>query len=80
MLNCKFIIKLFVFFFYRFIAERGEGGQLLHVEKIDDFFKLKPLPVIMESSRPVGVVAIQRPLAIPSNTPRYVILQFYFTC
>lgn len=55
----------------RFIAERGEGGQLLHVENIDDFFKLKPLPITMESSKPARTVQVERPLPIPSNTPSW---------
>jgi hypothetical protein len=68
-LNKKIIYKLLIFVFYRFIAERGDGGQLLHVDKIDEFFKLKPMPIFQDASRPARTTPVERPLQIPSNTP-----------
>ncbi len=29
---------------HRYVAERGSGAQLMHVEKIDEAYNLKPLP------------------------------------
>lgn len=62
----------FALFFYRFIAERGEGGQLIHVEKIDDAYHLKPLTgAATENVRSVPSSDPERPLSLLSGKPRY---------
>ncbi|KAL5022413.1 hypothetical protein ScPMuIL_001568 [Solemya velum] len=57
----------------RFIAERGDGGQLTHVENIDLAFELKSIsPVPLEQiKRPKLDLVIERPLSILSQTPRW---------
>lgn len=62
----------FALFSYRFIAERGEGGQLIHVEKIDDAYHLKPLTgAATENVRSVPSSYPERPLSLLSGKPRY---------
>lgn len=62
----------FALFSYRFIAERGEGGQLIHVEKIDDAYHLKPLTgAATENVRSVPSSDPERPLSLLSGKPRY---------
>ena len=60
-------------FLHRFVAERGNKGQLTHVENIDVAYNLKPLP-----RQPSGTITkqkevenrIERPLAVTSCIPR----------
>lgn len=62
----------FALFSFRFIAERGEGGQLIHVEKIDDAYNLKPLAgATTENVRFVPSSDPERPLSLLSGKPRY---------
>ena len=69
----------------RFIAERGDGGQLLHVEKIDVAYSLADLPPGLlqrmghvTSSKAVaaatgsGVGGVKRPLPLTRLVPRLV--------
>lgn len=59
-------------FSFRFIAERGEGGQLIHVEKIDEAFHLKPLAGAgTENVKSVPSSDPERPLSLLSGKPRY---------
>ena len=58
------------FFYHRFIAERGDGGQLRHVENIDEAFHLKPMPPVMGEKKSVQTLDIARPLPVTNNTPR----------
>ncbi|KAJ8317249.1 hypothetical protein KUTeg_005153 [Tegillarca granosa] len=57
----------------RFIAERGDGGQLMHVEKIDELFNLKSLPTLAVEriEKPKSKPSPETPLPIVSNTPRW---------
>lgn len=56
---------------FRFIAERGEGGQLIHVEKIDEAFKLKALAGgAADSVIKVASSTPERPLPLLSGKPR----------
>ena len=67
----------------RFIAERGDGGQLLHVERIDDAYSLAPLPPgLLQQQQQAGaggkttsrdVAAVDRPLPLASFVPRLVL-------
>ena len=59
-----------IYFIDRFIAERGEGGQLMHVEKIDEAFKLKALATSALEKVPKPAINTDRALAILSSTPR----------
>lgn len=62
----------FALFSFRFIAERGEGGQLIHVEKIDEAFHLKPLAGAgTENVKSVPSSDPERPLSLLSGKPRY---------
>lgn len=62
----------FALFSFRFIAERGEGGQLIHVEKIDEAFHLKPLAGAgIENVKSVPSSDPERPLSLLSGKPRY---------
>ena len=56
----------------RFIAERGDGGQLRHVENIDGAFNLKPLPVVVGEKKPTQKLDIGRLLPVTAQTPRLV--------
>jgi len=56
--------------FCRFIAERGDGGQLRHVENIDQAFNLKPMPVTPADKPAPPTLNIQAPLQMVSFTPR----------
>ena len=64
-------ILLFIFV-GRFIAERGDGGQLRHVENIDGAFNLKPLPVVVGEKKPTQKLDIGRLLPVTAQTPRLV--------
>ncbi|XP_052772400.1 telomerase protein component 1-like [Mya arenaria] len=55
----------------RFIAERGDGGQLRHVEKIDEAFNLKPLPTPPGEKLAPPRVDPETPLQMVSYTPRW---------
>ncbi|XP_053406458.1 telomerase protein component 1-like [Mercenaria mercenaria] len=55
----------------RFIAERGEGGQLRHIEKIDEAFNLKPLPSAPGEKPAPPKLDIEKPLQIASQTPSW---------
>lgn len=64
----------------RFVAERGSGGQLIHVENIDKIFGLKEsTPLFLESvKKEVPVGSPEKPLPVSSLTPRYAMLSEYF--
>lgn len=69
-------LKEFVFHFctkypHRFIAERGGGGQLRHVENIDEAFNLNPMPAVMGEKKLIQKPDIARPLPLTAQTPRY---------
>ncbi|PVD30085.1 hypothetical protein C0Q70_09346 [Pomacea canaliculata] len=57
----------------RFVAERGSGGQLIHVENIDKIFGLKEsTPLFLESvKKEVPVGSPEKPLPVSSLTPRW---------
>ncbi|CAF0783335.1 unnamed protein product, partial [Didymodactylos carnosus] len=57
----------------QFIAERGNDGQLLHVENIDNAYDLnKTLTTTVTATNDKSVaVQIQRPLPIPSFVPKW---------
>jgi hypothetical protein len=61
-------------FIDRFIAERGHGGQLLHVEKIDSAFNLKPMPNVGNQTVQQILPAVdpQKLIPIKSFQPRSV--------
>ena len=63
-------------FGYRFIAERGGSGQLTHIDKIDQAYKLAPLPkgllAQLGQAPPVPVFNPQKALTTPSYVPRLV--------
>lgn len=61
---------------FRFIAERGEGGQLRHIEKIDEAFNLKALPSAPGDKPAPPKLTVEKPLQITSQTPRYGTLSF----
>lgn len=66
------VLLTFALFSFRFIAERGEGGQLIHVEKIDEAFHLKPLAGAgTENVKSVPSSDPERPLSLLSGKPRY---------
>ena len=57
----------------RFVAERGSAGQLVHVEKIDEAYNLKPMPGLAPD-RPAAKINApnpERPLPVPALKPRY---------
>lgn len=63
---------------FRFIAERGEGGQLIHVEKIDEAFHLKPLAGAgTENVKSVPSSDPERPLSLLSGKPRYNVFHVF---
>ncbi|XP_019622302.1 PREDICTED: telomerase protein component 1-like [Branchiostoma belcheri] len=57
----------------RFIAERGSGAQLTHVENIDQAYSLKPVPTAAVSKSAAAVeelqttadLSVSRPLTVP---------------
>ncbi|KAK3095524.1 hypothetical protein FSP39_015646 [Pinctada imbricata] len=55
----------------RFIAERGEGGQLMHVEKIDEAFNLKSLATPALEKVPKPAISPEKSLPVVSNAPRW---------
>lgn len=55
----------------RFIAERGDGGQLRHVENIDEAFKLKPLPPVVGEKKPTQKLEIARLMPVTTQTPSW---------
>ena len=69
----------------RFIAERGDGGQLLHVDKIDEAYKLTALPQgLLNSMNNTKKTApkkavIARPLAVTSFVPRWKTLRVFIS-
>ena len=58
----------------RFIAERGGSGQLTHVEKIDETYKLeaalKNNPSVVATPVATPAVGLPAPVAIPAYAPR----------
>ncbi|KAK7488729.1 hypothetical protein BaRGS_00020026 [Batillaria attramentaria] len=57
----------------RFIAERGSGGQLLHVENIDTAFNLlTPTPIALESAdKQSPAFTPEKPLPVSAMVPRW---------
>ena len=56
----------------RFVAERGEGAQLTHVENIHRSYELKPLPRLAATAGPkkLSRPSPEQPLPLMSTTPR----------
>ncbi|XP_077996822.1 telomerase protein component 1-like [Glandiceps talaboti] len=59
-----------------FIAERGDAGQLAHVEKIDEAYKLRPMQTAaigrgILSTTQTNNDNIEKPLPVISSTPRW---------
>ncbi|XP_064629950.1 telomerase protein component 1-like [Lineus longissimus] len=65
----------------RFIAERGHGGQLLYVEKIDTAFNLKPMPNIGNQTVQTILPAVdpQKLIPIKSFQPRWRTLRVFIS-
>ncbi|KAK3603040.1 hypothetical protein CHS0354_037788 [Potamilus streckersoni] len=65
----------------RFIAERGDSGQLTHVEKIDEAFDLKPLPPTVQERllKPAPKVKPPTPLPIFINKPSWRSLRVFIS-
>ena len=56
---------------FRFIAERGDSSQLMHVENIDQAFDLKPLPpVALDSDEKMELMQLEPPLPLKAYKPR----------
>jgi len=70
---CDYFLFSILCVIRRFIAERGESGQLVHVEKIDEAYKLKSLPqsssvLQVRKATTFGPEAL---LSMASSSPRY---------
>ncbi|XP_033757244.1 LOW QUALITY PROTEIN: telomerase protein component 1-like [Pecten maximus] len=64
----------------RFIAERGEGGQLRHVEKIDEAFDLRPMPATSsDRGNKPKLERPAKPLPIVSNSPSWKTLRVFIS-
>ncbi|XP_021378535.1 telomerase protein component 1-like [Mizuhopecten yessoensis] len=64
----------------RFIAERGEGGQLRHVEKIDEAFDLRPMPTTSaDRGNKPKLVNPAKPLAVVSNSPSWKTIRVFIS-
>ncbi|KAL4232139.1 hypothetical protein ACF0H5_009714 [Mactra antiquata] len=53
----------------RFIAERGDGGPLRHVENIDEAFNLKSTHTVKAEKPSILNLSVEKPLEIPLLTP-----------
>ena len=58
--------------YFRFIAERGDGGQLMYIDKIDEAYNLKPMPnvALTMSKKSVFTPAPEKPINIVAKAPR----------
>jgi len=57
----------------RFIAEHGEGAQLMHIENIHRCYDLKPMPHLaptLASRKRVVAPPVEWPLPITTSIPR----------
>ena len=58
-------------FLCRFIAERGEGGQLRHIEMIDEKYNLKAVPNVLGEGKPAPPkLSPMNSLPITQQAPR----------
>ena len=56
----------------RFVAERGEGAQLTHIENIHRSYELKPMPRLAAtpSRKRIARPSPEQPLPVMSTIPR----------
>ena len=57
----------------RFVAERGDSGQLLHVEKIDAAYNLQAMPTGLQKlpiARKKKTARVERPLRMANFVPK----------
>ena len=58
--------------YLRFIAERGDGGQLTYIDKVDEAYNLKPMPNVglTMNKKSVFTPAPEKPISIVAKAPR----------